>query len=413
MPEAKATILYIEDDVTSARLMERILTTQGYRFRHAINGLEGLRIADEETPDLILTDINLPDIDGLAITTRLRHLAAVQDKPIVAITSYSPEDGRQMALACGCDGYITKPISTKNISAQIDRFLNGHQEKLSEAEERTFLKAHTADLVQKLEGRVRELGEANQQLQEANRQLQEIDRQRAHFFNVVSHELRTPFTPIRGYIDLLASGAMGPLAPKQQQALDIIRVNLKNALRLLDDLLDLSKLKSTGISLSMELFSAQELLDEIAKTGKSYVENSVVSFETAIAPDLPWMYGDKGRLRQVILNLLNNAVKFTDEGSITLIAKVAKNELIIQVKDTGSGLLPEEIPHVFNEFWQSKDIHGTGIGTGLGLAICKYLIEAHHGKIWLESEKDVGTTVSVVIPVSTSIQSSVISHQLD
>jgi signal transduction histidine kinase len=353
-----------------------------------------------------LTDINLPDIDGLAITTRLRHLAAVQDKPIVAITSYSPEDGRQMALACGCDGYITKPISTKNISAQIDRFLNGHQEKLSEAEERTFLKAHTADLVQKLEGRVRELGEANQQLQEANRQLQEIDRQRAHFFNIVSHELRTPFTPIRGYIDLLASGAMGPLAPKQQQALDIIRVNLKNALRLLDDLLDLSKLKSTGISLSMELFSTQELLDEIAKTGKSYVENSVVSFETDIAPDLPFIYGDKGRLRQVILNLLNNAVKFTDEGSITLIAKVAENGLIIRVKDTGSGLLPEEIPHVFNEFWQSKDIHGTGIGTGLGLAICKYLIEAHHGKIWLESEKDVGTTVSVVIPLSTS------EHQL-
>ncbi len=400
MSEAKATVLYIEDDLTSARLMERVLTTKGYRFVHAATGLDGIRIADQETPDLVLTDINLPDIDGLAITTRLRNIASLQHKPIVAITGHSQDDGRQLALACGCDGYITKPINIKSISVQIDRFLNGHQEKLTEAEERTFLKVHSADLVQKLETRVRELGEANQQLQEANQQLQEIDRQRAHFFNVVSHELRTPFTPIRGYIDLLANGAMGPLTPRQQQAINVVSVNLKNALRLLDDLLDLSKFKSSSISLSMELFSAQELLDEIAKTGKAYVENSVVSFETNIAVGLPPIYGDKGRLRQVVLNLLNNAAKFTDEGSITLSAKVDKNMLVISVKDTGSGLLPEEIPHVFNEFWQSKDIHGTGIGTGLGLAISKYLIEAHGGKIWLESEKGVGTSVSFTIPLS-------------
>jgi signal transduction histidine kinase len=100
-----------------------------------------------------------------------------------------------------------------------------------------------------------------------------------------------------------------------------------------------------------------------------------------------------------VLNLLNNAAKFTDEGSITLIAKVDRDMLVVRVKDTGSGLLPEEIPQVFNEFWQSKDIHGTGIGTGLGLAISKYLIEAHKGRIWLESEKGVGTIVSFEIPI--------------
>lgn len=406
MSEAKATILYIEDDLTSARLMERILIGKGYRFVHAGNGLDGIRIAEEETPDLVLTDINLPDIDGLAITTRLRHIERMQSKPIVAITSHSQEDGRQLALACGCDGYMTKPINVKNISTEIDRFLNGHQEKLSEAEEHTFLKAHTAGLVQKLEARVRELAEANQQLQDANRRLQEIDRQRAHFFNVVSHELRTPFTPIRGYIDLLASGAMGPLEPQQQQALNIVSVNLKNALRLLDDLLDLSKLKSSGMALSMSFFSAQELLDEMTRTGRAYLTNSTVNFETDIAANLPLVYGDKGRIRQVILNLLNNATKFTDEGSITLTAKVNKDMLVIQVKDTGSGLLPEEIPQVFNEFWQSQDSHGTGIGTGLGLAISKYLIEAHQGKIWLESEKDVGTMVSFTLPLSTEYQKS-------
>jgi signal transduction histidine kinase len=391
--ELKATVLCIEDDETSARLMERLLRTKGYRFVHAASGLTGINLASQEHPDLILMDINLPDIDGLAITTRLRNISEFQAKPIVAVTSHSKEDGRRLALACGCDGYISKPIDVKQFHGQITRFLNGHQEKLSETEERAYLKVHTADLVQKLERRVRELAEANQQLQE-------IDHQRAHFFNVISHELRTPFTPIRGYIDLLRDGAMGPLAPKQKQALDIISVNLKNALRLLDDLLDLSKLKSTGLKLSFAPFSPIELLDEVAKTGRAYVENSMVSLETDIADSLPCIYGDKGRLRQVILNLINNSVKFTDTGSITLLAKVRNNKLLIGVKDTGTGLLPEEIPQVFHEFWQSHDIHGTGIGTGLGLAISKHLVEAHQGRIWLESEKGVGTTVFFEIPIA-------------
>jgi signal transduction histidine kinase len=287
------------------------------------------------------------------------------------------------------------------VLSQIDSFLQGYQEKLSETEQHTYLKVHTADIVEQLEARVRELAESNQQLQEANARLQEIDQQRAKFFNVVSHELRTPFTPIRGYIDLLRDGAMGALTPPQKKAIDIVASNLDSALRLLDDLLDLSKLKASGITLSAQQFSAQDLLEEVAQSGRAYVENSSqVDFKTETDPNLPNLYGDKGRIRQVIMNLLNNAVKFTDKGSITLVAKIDEDNVIFRIKDTGQGLLPEEIPQVFNEFWQSDDIHGTGIGTGLGLAISKYLIQAHNGKIWLDSEKGVGTTVSFTIPIT-------------
>jgi signal transduction histidine kinase len=391
------TILYIEDDKTSARLMERLLVTKGYRFLHAENGLDGIKLASEERPDLILMDINLPDIDGLAITTRLRNITSLENQPIVAVTAEAQASGRQMALASGCNGYITKPIDVNELPVQINRFLDGHEEKLSQSEENTYLKAHTAGLVTKLENRVKELAEANERLKE-------IDRQRAYFFNVVSHELRTPFTPIRGYIDLLRDGAMGALTEPQRNAIDVISENLRSALRLLDDLLDFSKLKATGIPLSLEIFSARELFDEVAKSAQAYVRNSPVAFETDIAKDLPLIYGDKGRLRQVILNLLNNAVKFTDEGSITLIAGKDEQKLIVNIKDTGIGLLPEEVDRVFSEFWQSQDIHGTGIGTGLGLSISKHLVEAHNGEIWLESQKGVGTTISFTIPVAGETQ---------
>jgi two-component system phosphate regulon sensor histidine kinase PhoR len=184
----------------------------------------------------------------------------------------------------------------------------------------------------------------------------------------------------------------------------VISDNLKSALRLLDDLLDFSKLKAAGIPLSLEIFSAKELFDEVAQSAQAYVENSPVTFEVDIAKDLPLIYGDKGRLRQVILNLLNNAVKFTDAGSITLTGRKDDQKLIVSVKDTGIGLLPDEVDQVFSEFWQSKDIHGTGIGTGLGLSISKHLVQAHNGEIWLESEKGVGTTILFSIPVAAEAQ---------
>lgn len=262
-----------------------------------------------------------------------------------------------------------------------------------ETENHLFLKADTANLVHRLENQIKELTEANERLQN-------LERQRAQFFNVISHELRTPFTPIRGYIDLLRKGALGSLTPPQQQALAVISESLNNALRLLDDLLDLSKLNATGLTLSPELFPIKELLAEVVKTGKTYVENSTVAFETDIPDDLPLIFGDKDRLRQVILKLLNMAVKFTPEGEITLSARVNEDKLVIRVKDTGLGLLPAEIPQVFDEFWQNPDMHDIGLGTGLGLAISKSLIEAHQGEIWIESEKGSGTTVSFSIPVT-------------
>jgi signal transduction histidine kinase len=394
------TILYIEDDEFSAHLMERLLVKGGFAFRHAATGLAGIELAGQIKPDLILVDINLPDIDGLVITTRLRTIESLQHTPIVAITSHSQKEGRQLALASGCDGYITKPINTRTVISQITDFLEGHQEKLSAKEEQQFLKVHTADVVQQLEGRVRQLAETNQQLQAANAQLREIDQQRARFFNIVSHELRTPFTPIRGYIDLLRDGAMGPLNPAQKHAVNIVANNLNNALRLLDDLLDLSKLKASGITMAPEPFSIKALLEEVAVSGRAFVENSEVDFRVDIADTLPCIQGDRGRIRQVILNLLNNAVKFTEKGSITLLARTEHDRVVIEVKDTGMGLLPDEIPHVFDEFWQSEDIHGTGIGTGLGLAISRYLVQAHGGKIWLDSEKGVGTTVSFSLPLA-------------
>lgn len=396
---AKLTILYIGDDITSVRLIEQALQPEGYSFTHVNNALDGIAAVIRRNPDLIFVDTASTEIDSPNLIARLRIIPGIKEKPIIVVAALSQLDGHRLALVSGCDGYITKPISVKQLFAQLNRFLKLGPQSPSPTVQST-------DIIKQLEAKIDELTETNQRLQQANGRLQELDRQRAKFFNVVSHDLRTPFTPIRGYIDLLRDGAMGELNTKQQQAVNIVAENLKNALRLLDDLLDLSKLQMNGITLSLELFSVQDLLGEVTKSGKAYVENRDVVFEVEIQDELPPIYGDVGRIRQVLFNLLNNAAKFTDRGCIKLIAKSEQDEITIQVKDTGSGLLPEEIPRVFTEFWQSDTIRANGIGTGLGLAISQHLIQAHKGRIWLESEKEVGTTVSFVLPVA-KIESNV------
>lgn len=396
MQETSVMILYIGDDADSAQALQRRLENKGYAFKQAKQGLDGIEMASRYKPDLILVDINLSDIDSSSFIARLRIIPYFKETPIIIVASHAQLDGRRLALISGCDGYLAKPIQSKQLFMQIVRFVGNPPDVNGQSDD----PAETSHDCQQLEVRVKELLALNERLRHQNEQLQELDRRRAKFFSVVSHDLRTPFTPIRGYIDLVRDGAMGELNDKQQHALGIVTENLGNALRLLDDLLDLSKLQANGITLSMALFSIQELLDEVARNGKTYVEKNDVEFKVDLPPDLPLIQGDRGRIRQVVLNLLNNAAKFTDQGSITLAAIADEDHITIQIKDTGAGLLPEEIPQVFDKFWESETIRSSGLGTGLGLAISRHLVQAHHGEIWLESEKDVGTTVSFTIPVA-------------
>lgn len=243
------------------------------------------------------------------------------------------------------------------------------------------------DLISELENQIQALTAANQRLQQ-------IDQQRAHFLSAVSHDLRTPFTPIRGYLDLLRDGALGPLNLQQQHAVNIINDNLQNALALLDDLLTLSKLQTQGITLSPESFSAQALLEEIIclyNTGQ---------LKTNIAPDLPQIYGDREQLRQAILTLLNSAIRFNKEGPVALSAWKETGRLIISIQDKSLGLLPPEIPGIFDTFWQITEIEGFNIGTGLGLALSKHLVEAHQGRLCLENTHNEETRFLFEIPVN-------------
>jgi len=175
-----ATILYIEDDPASRRLVQRVLGSRGYNVHVAADGLEGITLARETSPNLILMDINLPSMDGREITTRLRGIPDFKETPIVALTANHSPGSRELALAAGCTGFLTKPIDVSVFPSQVKDFLQGRIEPLTVDEKSTHLEKHAQNLVERLEHKINEL-------EGANKRLRELDRLKSDFIIMIAY----------------------------------------------------------------------------------------------------------------------------------------------------------------------------------------------------------------------------------
>lgn len=243
-------ILYIEDNPENLLLVRRILERKGYEILAAQSGLAGLELAAQSQPDLILLDINLPELDGYALASRLKNTEGLKDTPIIAVTANVMAGDKERSLVAGCDGYIEKPIDVAAFPEQVKAFLAGKREKIENVEtESRFLKEFRANVAQQLENKIRELGRANDELRE-------LDRLKGEFLQNISHELRTPLTPISGYLEMMLTGEMGPLTQSQREALNAIERSAKRLSELIDRLLDFTRLASGRAEIALKPFPA-------------------------------------------------------------------------------------------------------------------------------------------------------------
>jgi two-component system sensor histidine kinase BarA len=270
----------------------------------------------------------------------------------------------------------------------------------------------------------RELQEKNARLQESFGKLKELDRLKSNFLATVSHELRTPLTSIIGYSEMLTEGIAGPLAGEQKEFVGTIHEKGEQLLGLITSLLDLSKLESGSMSVKKRAMRVQDLLDQVVSTLTPTARKRGVLLKLEFGDDIPEVKGDPERLRQVFLNLADNAVKFTPtEGSVTLTVRnlgvdagaddedgdasgfallaPVQSSLEIRVADTGIGIPARERAKVFDPFYQidSSSTREYG-GTGLGLSIVKRLVDAHGGTIHIEDNIPQGTVFVVRLPAS-------------
>lgn len=297
-----------------------------------------------------------------------------------------------------------RPIGTLNVeSAKPDAFSVDDQLLLTTLAGNLAILIERARLFEEIEAARGELEQRAQALERANEQLKELDRLKSRFLANVSHELRTPLNSVIGFSEVLIDGLLGEMAPEQRECVENICASGEHLMALINDVLDMSKIEAGHMELAPEPFAVGELIKNAENTVRPMIEEKSQALTLDLAKDLPPLTADRVRVRQVLLNLLSNAQKFTPaEGEITLSCGLAdRDTMIFSVTDTGIGIKAEDQEIIFEEFRQANGPAPRDVeGTGLGLAISKRLVEMHDGRIWVESEYGQGTTFSFLLPLT-------------
>jgi signal transduction histidine kinase len=238
------------------------------------------------------------------------------------------------------------------------------------------------------------------EIQDKSRQLEEASQHKSQFLANMSHELRTPLNAILGYTELMADGAYGEPSEKMLGILKRLEANGKHLLGLINDVLDLSKIEAGQLVLELSDYCVQDIAQTVRSTLEPLAADKKLAFKLELAPELPPGHGDGRRLTQVLINLVGNAIKFTDAGEVAIKAEANDGSFHVSVCDTGPGISAADQAKLFQEFQQADNaITRKKGGTGLGLAISKRIIEMHGGKIWVQSQPGQGSTFTFTLPV--------------
>jgi signal transduction histidine kinase/CHASE3 domain sensor protein len=250
----------------------------------------------------------------------------------------------------------------------------------------------------RIQERTAQLAKLNTELEERNKELARASQLKSEFVSRMSHELRTPLNAVTGYLDLLAEESAGELNGKQKRYVGHVRTGAGHLLELVNEVLDLSKIEAGRIQLYLDWFNAADALYEVLASTQPLAATRNISVEYVVDPSMV-VYADRLRLKQILYNLISNALKFTPEqGNVRIEFTHRTDSVHISVIDNGIGIPPEEQQAIFDEFHQGVTTKGVKEGTGLGLAITKRLIEQHRGKIWVKSKPGSGSQFTFTIP---------------
>jgi len=390
------TILNVEDTPENRKLVRRILESEGYQVVDAVNALEGIEKAVELNPDLILMDINLPDLDGFTAVTRIRSYSHLKNVPILALTARTISDDRDRARAIGCDGYLNKPIDFDElVSSVAEHITRGHQDEGTVTQREYYLHEQNITLIAELERKFDEL-------KLAYNRLKHLEEAKSNFISVASHELRTPLTVIHSYTQMLQ---MMPAIQADGGATELLAGVAKGVARLqeiMNDMVSVIRVELSDQVVEFSPVSVRSVIKGVEVERLNKLEGRQLTIETDVPNNLPMINGDSKQLHSALSRIVGNAVKYTpDGGRITILARMLENKgdssqsfIQIVVADTGVGIAMEKQKLIFEKFSTAEDVslHSTsktgfmGGGAGLGLTIAKGVISAHNGRIWVESE---------------------------
>ena len=373
----EARLLVVDDEeslrITTAAIFEK----EGYIVDTASSGDEAIELMSKSDYDLVLTDLHMEGGDGLSVLNRIRQQAPLTIS--VVLTGFASVESAIAALQEGAYDYLIKPCDIETMKHTIRRGVEHRRLMLAEQKARADLQQLNLDLERRIEERTAELKRVNVELADANRA-------KDVFLATLSHELRTPLTPVVGWIKLLRSGALDEKSVAQ--ALDAIERNAWLQSRLIDDLLDTSRIATGKLHFDPKPTDLNTTVKAAVDTVRTSAAGRDLELSVSLHPATLIVMGEPVRLQQIAWNMLSNAIKFTDPGGkVTVTTGLNGTEAYLTVTDTGIGIAPEFLPHVFDRFRQADGStsrrHG---GLGLGLAIADALAKMHGGRLEAQSE---------------------------
>ena len=432
-------VLVAEDDKQSRYLMEKMLQGYGHEVIAVANGAEALEQALAQQPDIIVSDIMMPKMDGFQFCQECKQNEQLKNIPFIFYTAtYISDEDEKFALSLGADAFIPKatepdifiqklcevfekakshPLApdevttlepslylteyNKRIVAKLEQKMAQIEIEIAERrraqQELAKHRDHLEELVKK---RTAELEKKTIDLEQANIRLKELDRLKSTFLASMSHELRTPLNSIIGFTGIILQGMAGEVNEEQRKQLTMVENSASHLLSLISDVLDISKVEAGKVELSLEEFRLDDIAGEVVETLSPAANEKGLELVTEV-PDGVMLFSDRRRMKQVLMNLAVNAVKFTDQGNVTIAARVPGDEnLEVRVIDTGMGIKKEHMDKLFQPFPQiDVSLNKRHEGTGLGLHLTKKLVNLLGGDISAKSEYGRGSEFTFTIPL--------------
>jgi signal transduction histidine kinase len=345
--------------------LKALLAPQNYNLREAIHGEEALRSIAEAPPDMVLLDVMMPKINGFEVCRRLKQDPKTKTIPVILVTALSEKQHRIQALEAGADDFISKPVDQTELTVRVKSLLR--------------IKSYQDEISDKL-----------REIAAKNAKLQELEKIRDGLAHMIIHDLRNPLTAISTYLQLFALDA-DSLPQEHQERLDRCHFFCRELERMIQNLLDVSKMEEGKMQLNREAIDLPQMVAEVLERFTPTVKERKITLSFSKNGDLPAIHLDRSVLKRVIANLVDNAIRYTPKGgtiAVSLDSAPSEEGLCLSVKDNGSGLPVEYHQKIFDKFEQvrlKKDGDRAG-SSGLGLTFCKMAVEAHGGRIWVESE---------------------------